>query len=104
MKEHTHIYELVDATDEERYYPLGIEFDLTALIQAAEQHDPSCWEMEHGAMRWLWRRFAPSCLVCWATITASFGAANGCAMKWAMMSGRYRGYMARLKPEPGINH
>lgn len=48
MKTPEYIYELVDATDAERYYPLGIEFDLVALIQAAEQHDPSCWQEEHG--------------------------------------------------------
>jgi len=44
MKELTHIFELVDVTDEEHYYTLGLFTDLPWAIREAEQHDPSNWD------------------------------------------------------------
>ncbi|MBK8037658.1 MAG: hypothetical protein IPK22_11055 [Verrucomicrobiaceae bacterium] len=40
----THIYELVDATDEEHYYPLGLFTDLKAAIAQAEVFPPNEWD------------------------------------------------------------
>lgn len=44
MSDLTHFYELVDVTDEEHYYPLGIFTDLEWAIREAAQHDPSQWD------------------------------------------------------------
>lgn len=44
MKNLTHIFELVDVTDEERYYTLGFFTDLEWAIREASQHDPSKWD------------------------------------------------------------
>lgn len=44
MKHPTHVYELVNVTDEERYYPLGVFTELDWAIREAEQYDPSKWD------------------------------------------------------------
>lgn len=38
------VFELVDATDEERYYPLGLFFDPGRALRAAREHDPRRWD------------------------------------------------------------
>lgn len=38
------LFEVVDATDEERYYPLGIFLDLASAVEAAQEHAPPRWE------------------------------------------------------------
>lgn len=38
------IYELVDATSEEQYFPLGVFFDYAAALKAGETHEPRSWE------------------------------------------------------------
>lgn len=43
MTDSTHVYELVDVTDEESYYPLGVFLDLNTAVREAEQCDPSNW-------------------------------------------------------------
>lgn len=40
----THIFELVDVTDDERYYTLGLFTDLEWAIREASQYDPSQWD------------------------------------------------------------
>lgn len=43
----THIYELVDVTDEEHYYPLGLFTDLKAAIAQAQVFPPNEWDEDH---------------------------------------------------------
>lgn len=38
------IYELVDATDEERYYPMGLFLNLATALREAVAHHPGKWE------------------------------------------------------------
>ncbi len=40
----TEVFELVDATDEELYFPLGFFIDLPDAIAQARQFDPHQWE------------------------------------------------------------
>lgn len=42
--EKVELFEVVDATDEERYYPLGIFLDLASAVEAAQEHAPPRWE------------------------------------------------------------
>jgi hypothetical protein len=38
------LYELVDATDEERYYPLGLFTNFATALRNASEHHPGRWE------------------------------------------------------------
>lgn len=38
------LYELVDATDEERYYPLGLFTNFATALRNATEHHPGRWE------------------------------------------------------------
>lgn len=38
------VYELVDATDEERYYPMGLFLNLATAMREAPVHHPGKWE------------------------------------------------------------
>lgn len=44
MSEPTHIFELVNATDELNYFTLGVFTSLELAVREAEQHDPSKWD------------------------------------------------------------
>jgi len=41
------IFELVDVSGDEMYFPLGIFSELDDAISQAEQHDPSEWDEDH---------------------------------------------------------
>lgn len=41
------IFELVDATSEEQYYPLGVFFDLKTAVLNAVDHLPQRWDGDH---------------------------------------------------------
>lgn len=43
MSNLTHVYELVDVTDDQSYYPLGVFLDLNTAVKESEQCDPSNW-------------------------------------------------------------
>jgi len=43
----TRLFELVDATSDEMYYPLGIFTELADAIAESKQHDPSGWDEDH---------------------------------------------------------
>ena len=42
--EQVKVFDLVDATDEERYYPLGVFLDLASAVEAGQGHAPPRWE------------------------------------------------------------
>lgn len=41
------IFELVDATSEEQYFPLGVFFDAASAVLKAQDHFPQRWDGDH---------------------------------------------------------
>lgn len=47
FNEPVQIFELVDATSEEQYFPLGVFFDAASAVLKAQDHFPQRWDGDH---------------------------------------------------------